>query len=78
MVFECMYAVFDSQIPNFRVRIERATCNDIITSFIGIEGTYLNGVTLKAISDCLYVHFLLLSVFKSHTFIEPLLDPTIT
>lgn len=56
MVFECMYAIFDSQIPNFSVCIERATRNDIITSLIGIEGAYLDGVTLKAIGDCLYVH----------------------
>lgn len=56
MVFKCVYAILDSQIPNFSVCIERATRNDIITSLIGIEGADLNGVTLKAVGDCLYVH----------------------
>lgn len=51
MIFESVSAIFHSKIPEFSIGIERATRNDVLIFLIGIERTYLNSMSLQAISN---------------------------
>ena len=77
MVFESMQTIFHPQIPQFGIGIERTTCDYVVTRTISIKRTYLYRVSLQAEANYISKQ-LLLSVFRSHTFMEPRFEPTTT